>query len=317
MRIALSALLLVLSVCPSGAFFWKKKTDPAHAKMMEAAISRLDEGDCAGAVDSINSLLALGPSREIKERAYYCLGKCHEALGSSDKAIGTYRLAAALYPGNPLFPKALAQLYLSNGFYDKAADIYRGLIAKDPASLQLNLGLARSYAGLGALAEAAASYAAARAAGAEGGDFLAEFARCLESMRDFGGALVLLAEARAAAPADKSLPRLMARINARTGAYGTAVGLTEEACGAPCLDGGILFEKGTYLLMDGDRAGALAALDAAAPLLPEGDQSLALVRGLALRGLGRGPEAAAELEAASAGESDLLSALARAAGGAR
>ncbi|MDT8287398.1 MAG: tetratricopeptide repeat protein, partial [Elusimicrobiales bacterium] len=228
MRISFAALLLLLALCPVEAFFWKKKTDPSHEKLMEAAISRLDDGDCAGAVDSINSLLALGPSREIKERAYYCLGKCHEALGASDRAIGTYRLAAALYPGNTLFSKALAELYLSNGFYDKAAGIYRPLVGKNPSSSRLNLGLARSYAGLGALAEAAAGYAAARAAGAEGSDFLSEYARCLESMRDFDGALVLLDQARAAAPSDGTLPRLMARVNARMGAHSRAAGLAEE-----------------------------------------------------------------------------------------
>lgn len=314
MRISFAALLLLLALCPAEAFFWKKKTDPAHEKMMEAAISRLDDGDCAGAVDSINSLLALGPSREIKERAYYCLGKCHEALGASDRAIGTYRLAAALYPGNTLFPKALAELYLSNGFYEKAAGIYRPLVGKNPSSSRLNLGLARSYAGLGALAEAAASYAAARAAGAEGSDFLAEYARCLESMRDFDGALVLLDEARAAAPSDGTLPRLMARVNARMGAHSRAARLAEEACGPGCRDAGLLFEKGVYLLMAGDRAGALAALDAASPLLPEGDQPLELARGLALRGLGREAEAAAALKAASDGGSSLLSGLAGAAG---
>lgn len=315
MRLCPAILLLLLAVSPSDAFFWKKKPDPAHEKLMEAAVTRLNEGDCSGAVGSINSLLALGPSREIKERAYYCLGKCHEALGASDRAIGAYRLAAALYPDNTLFPKALAELYLANGFYDKAADIYRPLVRKDPSSSQLSLGLARSYAGLGALSEAADSYAAARASGAGGSDFLAEYARCLEAMRDFPGALALLTEARAAAPADKALPRLMARLSARTGSYGRAAGLADEACGTLCRDGGLLFEKGMYLLMDGDRAGALAAFDAAAPLLPEGDQALALARGLALRGIaGRAAEAAAELETASGGESGFLAGLARAAG---
>ena len=153
MRLCPALLLLILAVSPSEAFLWKKKTDPAHEKLMEAAISRLDDGDCGGAVAKIDSLLALGPSREIKERAYYCLGKCHEALGAANKAIGTYRLAAALYPENALFPKALAELYLTNGFYDKAVEIYRPLLKKDPSSYPLNLGLARSYAGLGALAQ--------------------------------------------------------------------------------------------------------------------------------------------------------------------
>lgn len=167
---------------------------------------------------------------------------------------------------------------------------------------------------MGALASAAAGYAAARASG--GGDpaFMAEYARCLESMRDFTGALALLNEARAAAPSDTALTRLMARVSARTGAYSRAAGLAEEACGPVCRDGGLLFEKGMYLLMAGDRAGALAALDAAAPLLPAEDQSLALVRGLALRGLGRAAEAAAELETVSAGDSSFLAGLARAAG---
>lgn len=330
MRLRPAALLLLLAVSPSAAFLWEKKTDPAHEKLMEAAVARLDDGDCAGAVDSINSLLAMDPSREIKERAYYCLGKCHEALGSPDRAISAYRLGAALYPDNALFPKALAELYLANGFYDKAADIYRELVGKaparrrapctdcgesrpDPSSYQLNLGLARSYAGMGALAEAAAGYAAARASGGGDAAFMAEYARCLEAMRDFGGAMALLAEARAAAPGDKALPRLMARVSARTGAYGRAAGLADEACGPVCRDAGLLFEKGVYLLMAGDRAGALAALDAAVPLLHEEDQSLALVRALALRGLGRAAEAAAELEAVSAGDSAFLAGLARAA----
>ncbi|MDT8287041.1 MAG: hypothetical protein RQ748_08040, partial [Elusimicrobiales bacterium] len=58
----------------------------------------------------------------------------------------------------------------------------------------------------------------------------------------------------------------------------------------------------------------VAALDAAAPLLPEGDQPLELVRGLALRGLGRAAEAAAALKAASEGGSSFLSGLAGTAG---
>lgn len=315
MRLCPAVLLLILAAAPSDAFFWKKKNDPAHEKLMEAAVSRLNDGDCAGAVGSINSLLALGPSREIKERAYYCLGKCHEALGASDRAIGAYRLAAALYPENTLFPKALAELYLANGFYDKAADIYRPLVRKDPSSSQLSLGLARSYAGLGALAESADSYAAARASGAGGADFLAEYARCLGAMRDFKGAISLLSEARSAAPSDKGLARAMARMSALAGDPLLAAGLSLEACGAVCRDGDILFERGMYLLMAGDRAAALAAFDAAAPLLPEGDQALALARGLSLRGLaGRSAEAAAALGAASGGESGFLAGLARAAG---
>ncbi|MDQ7772360.1 MAG: tetratricopeptide repeat protein [Elusimicrobiales bacterium] len=308
-------LLLLLAASPSEAFFWRKKADPAHEKLMKAAVARLDDGDCAGAVDSINSLLAMDPSREIKERAYYCLGKCHEALGAPDRAINTYRLAAALYPDNPLFPKALAELYLANGFYDKAADIYGPLAGKDPSSQQLNVGLARSYAGLGAFREAAASYAAARAAGAAGGAFLAEYARCLESMRDFKGAAALLREARAAAPSDAGLAREMARLASKSGDHYAAAVLADEACGPDCRDGEILFEKGIYLLLAGERSGALAALDAAAALLPGGDQALALVRGLALRGLGRPAESAAALEAASAGDSPFLAGLASAARG--
>lgn len=314
MKVPAAALLLLLSVSPSAAFFWKAKADPAHEKLMQEAVAHLDAGDCASAVGDINSLLGLGPSRAIKERAYYCLGKCHEALGSSDRAISTYRLAAALYTDNPLFPKALAELYLANGFYDKAAELYRPLLKKDPSSAQLNLGLARSYAGQGALALAAAAYEAARSAGAGGAVFLAEYARCLGSMRDFKGALSLLGEARSAAPADAGLTRTMARMSALGGDPLRGAGLVLEVCGAGCRDGGMLFERGMYLLMAGDRAGALAALDAAAPLLPEGDQALALARGLALKGLGRAHEAAAALTGASDGESDFLAGLARAGG---
>lgn len=311
--------LAAVLLSPGGAeaFFWKKRPDPAHEKLMQEAAAGLEAGDCGRTVGSINSLLELSPARGIKERAYYCLGKCQEALGDSDKAMGSYRLAAALYPDNPLFPRALAELYLSNGFYDKAAELYRPLLKKDPGSAQFHLGLARSYAGLGALAQAAASYAAARKAGASGPAFLSEYAGCLESMRDFAGAMVLLEEAGAGTPADRGIVRSMARLSARAGNYARAAELAAEACGADCRDGDLLFARGLYLLFAGDRLGALAAFDGASRLLPEGDQPLALARGLALRALGRGEEAERAFGEAAAGESRFLAGFALAAGGGR
>lgn len=311
----LSAVLL--SPGGAGAFFWKKKPDPAHEKLLQEAVAGLEAGDCGTAVASINSLLELSPARGIKERAYYCLGKCQEALGASDKAMASYRLAAALYPDNPLFPRALADLYLANGFYDKAVPLYLPLLKKEPGSVPLNLGLARSYAGLGALAQAAASYADAREAGASGPAFLSEYAGCLEAARDFAGAAALLEEAKAAAPADRGVVGALARLKARSGDYARAAELAAEACGADCRDGDLFFERGLYLLFAGDRKGALAAFDEAGRFLPEGDQPLALARGLALRALGRGGEAARALGEAAAGESRFLAGFAQAAGGGR
>ncbi|HOI43905.1 MAG TPA: hypothetical protein PK523_13255, partial [Elusimicrobiales bacterium] len=89
------------------------------------------------------------------------------------------------------------------------------------------------------------------------------------------------------------------------------------ACGADCRDGDLFFERGLYLFFAGDRLGALEAFDGAARSLPAGDQTLALARGLALRALGRGEEAARAFGEAAAGESRFLAGFALAAGGGR
>jgi len=134
-------------------------------------------------------------------RAYWLLGKSHEALGSLDKALSVYQVAVKLYPRDPGLLVALGDLFRKVGLDDRAMPQYQAALKADPDNatahtalggilteqglfpaatphfkaalsrkpkdLDAMLGLGRSLAGEGKLEEAEATLGAGLKAGGD------------------------------------------------------------------------------------------------------------------------------------------------------
>ena len=151
-------LLLLSAPRPCPAFLFGRDSEKKALAAADSMRAAFEDGNCAAVQESYTVLLNEKPSRALRETAYGYLGRCYEAEGLPDKAIGLYKLALELFPDNILFASRLGQIYNKTGFFESAEPLFLKVLALKNDDTDANLGLARAYAGLGFLAKAADFY---------------------------------------------------------------------------------------------------------------------------------------------------------------
>lgn len=295
---ALCALLCLAA--PARAFFFGGSSDERAGELLAGIRAAYGAGNCAAALAASEKFMGEKPPDRMREEAYGYMGRCYEALGAVDKAIGLYKLALGLHPDNVLFSYRLARIYNQAGFYQLAAPLFLKSLSLYPDDPEANLGLARAYASLGFLGRAKEFYSKAvilqdfRDAAA-----LEEYARCMLRKGDWGEALFIAAKGEEAAPKAAVWPALEARAMAGQGNYNAAITLLEAAISLePSRP--LRLERALYQLMGGLPQRAAQSADAELAADP-GDALAAAVKGMALYSLGRKGEAEAYFMRARSG----------------
>lgn len=282
--------ILLLCAVPAEAFLFGRASDEKAAAGLREMRAAFGRGDCAAALSLSEAFFNEKPPAEMREEAYGYLGRCYEASGSTDKAIGLYKLAIGLYPANALFSTRLALIYNRAGFPENAAPLFLKVLEIGGGNAEANLGLARSYAAMGYLSRAKEFYS--RAAELQRfGDaaVLEEYARCMLRKRDWDKTVELAGKGRLLAPRSALWPRLEARAHAGRGDYYKAVDRMESAIR---LNSGrkLRLERALYLLMGGLPRRAIEAAETELAADPA-DPLAAGVKGMALYSLGLKEEA--------------------------
>ncbi len=298
---ALAAALLLAAAAPARAFlFWGHGNARAGALLgeMGAAFGR---GDCVTVLERSGDFFGEKPPAEMREEAYGYTGRCYEASGSTDKAIGVYKLAIGLYPENSLFAYRLALIYNQSGFPETAVPLFIKVLAVYPDDIGANLGLARAYAALGFLAKAGDYYSrAVILQDFKDGPVLKEYAFCMLRKRDWNEALFAAGKGAQVSPALAAWPLVEARVRAGRGDYHTALASMEAAIRLePSRH--LRLERALYQLLGGLPRRAAESADAEL-LLDKADPLASLVKGMALYKLGDKAGAAEYFTLAKAGE---------------
>lgn len=290
-RIAALCALLFLAA-PARAFLFGGASDERAGELLAGMRASYASGDCGAALAGSEKFMGEKPPERMREEAYGYMGRCYEALGSVDKAIGLYKLALGLHPDNVLFSYRLARIYNQAGFHQLAAPLFLKSLSLYPDDPEANLGLARAYAALGFLGRAKEFYSKAvilqdfRDAAA-----LEEYAVSMLRKGDWGEALYIAAKGQEAAPKAAVWPALEARAMAGQGKYNTAIALMESAISLKS-SRELRLERALYQLMGGLPQRAAQSADAELAAAP-GDALAAAVKGMALYSLGRKGEAEA------------------------
>jgi tetratricopeptide (TPR) repeat protein len=282
--------LLLLCAAPAEAFLFGRASDKKAASGLQEMRAAFVRGDCGSALSLSEDFLKEKPPAEMREEAYGYMGRCYEASGSTDKAIGLYKLAIGLYPANALFATRLALIYNSAGFPENAAPLFLKVLEIGGGDAETNLGLARSYAAMGYLSRAKDFYAAAaELQGFGDSGVLEEYARCMLRKRDWDEAVAVAGKGRAIAPRSSLWPMIEARVHAGRGDYSGAVSLMDSALS---FGSGrkLRLERALYLLLGGQPLRAIEAAEAELSAGPA-DPLAAMVKGMALYSLDRKGEA--------------------------
>lgn len=292
--------LLLLCASPAEGFLFGRASDEeasAGLREMRAAFGR---GDCAAVLSRSEDFFKEKPPAGMREEAYGYMGRCYEASGSTDKAIGIYKLAIGLYPANALFATRLALIYNSAGFPANAAPLFLKALELGGGDTEANLGLARAYAAMGYLTRAKSFYSrAAELQGFADAAVLEEYARCMLRKRDWEEATALARKGRLVAPLSSLWPTIEARVRAGRGDYAGAAEMMDTAL---LLGSGrkLRLERALYLLLGGVPLRAIEAAEAEL-LADPADPLAAAVKGMALYSLGQKAEAADYFGRARAG----------------
>lgn len=295
MRPALLLALLFFALPRAEAFFFGRTSDKPAGELLGKVRAAYEAGDCQGALELAEKLLAEKPPAGMREQAYVYMGSCYETCGSPDKAISLYKLASGLYPGNLLFSRRLALIYNATGFPQLAAPLFGKVLAARSDDVEANLGLARAYAAQGFLSRAKGHYSRAvilqdfRDAGA-----LEEYARWMLKKGDWEEAVYIAARGAQLSPASGIWPALEARALAGQGKYYKAIEAMEAAIRLQP-SRSLRLERALYLLMGGLPKRAMEAAEA--ELASGADPLASMIKGMALYAQGRKPEAAPLLAA--------------------
>jgi len=292
--------LLLAAAVPARAFFFGGESDKKAGAILDSMRTAFEAGSCSSVLELSGGFLDEKPPAAMREEAYGYTGRCYEAAGFADKAIGVYKLARELYPDNVLFASRLAFIYGQSGFPELAVPLFLNVLSVETDDIDANLGLARAYSGLGFLSKAKEFYS--RAVILQ--DFrdaptLAEYARCMLRKRDWAEAVFIAGKGAAAAPGTSVWKLVEARALAGQGDYKRALPLIESAIRLdPARQ--LRLERALYLLMGGMPRRAAEAADAE---LAAGaaDPLASVIKGMALYSQGRRTEAAPYLYAAHAG----------------
>ena len=297
---ALAAALL-LAAAPAQAFLFWGGGDGRSGALLEEMRSAFGRGDCDAVLQKADDFFGEKPPAGMREEAYGYTGRCYEASGSTDKAIGTYKLARGLYPENSLFAYRLALIYNKSGFPENAVPLFIKVLAVYPGDIGANLGLARAYAALGFLAKAGDYYSrAVILQDFKDGPALKEYAFCMLKKRDWNEALFAAGKGAQVSPALSAWPLVAARAGAGRGDYHQALKSMEAAIELePSRH--LRLERALYLLLGGLPLRAAEAADAEL-LLDKADPLASLVKGMALYKLGDKAGAADYFARAGAGE---------------
>lgn len=297
----LAAALLLAAPAPARAFLFGGSGSRKAGTLLGEMGSAFERGDCVAVIEKYGVFSGEKPPAEMREEAYGYLGRCFEASGSTDKAIGLYKLALGLYPENSLFAFRLGLIYNQAGFPENAAPLFSKVLAGYPDDMGATLGLARAYASLGFLAKAGDSYS--RAVILQ--DFkdvpvLKEYAFCMLKKRDWKEALFVAGKGEQASHGLAAWPLVEARVRAGQGEYYKALTAIETAIRLEP-SRRLRLERALYLLMGGLPQRAMLAADAEL-LLNKADPLASLVKGMALYKLGDKAGAAAYFAVAGSGE---------------
>jgi tetratricopeptide (TPR) repeat protein len=296
-----SVLCLLLAVAaPAEAFLFGGASDKKAAAVLSGMRSAFGRGDCDSVLDISDSFLEEKPSAGLREEAYGYMGRCYENQGLADKAIGLYKLALGLYPGNILFAGRLAAIYNQAGFSADAVPLFLKVLDIRSDDIDANLGLGRAYASLGFYSKAKGFYSRAVVL-QDFGDpaVLREYAFCMLKKGDWGEAVYIAGKGAQAEPGSSDWKLIEARSLAGQGDYRKAVADMDAGINiSPSRR--LRLERALYLLLSGDKR--LAAEAADRELAVDGTDPLAsLIKGMSLYSLGEKTEAARYFEAARAG----------------
>lgn len=298
---ALAAALLLAAAVPARAFLFGGNSDKKAGELLAGMSEAFERGDCAAVLEKSGAFFGEKPPAEMREEAYGYAGRCYEASGSTDKAIGIYKLARGLYPENSLFAYRLALIYNQSGFQNTAVPLFLKVLEVYPDDIGANLGLARAYAELGFLAKAGDHYSrAVILQDFKDGPVLKEYAFCMLKKRDWNEALFLEGKGSQVSPGLAAWPLVEARVRAGRGDYHQALTSIESAIKLePSRH--LRLERALYLLLAGLPRRAMDAADAEL-LLDKADPLAALVKGMALYKLGDKAGSADYFSRAEAGE---------------
>lgn len=297
----LAAALLLAAAVPARAFLFGGHSDKEAAALLGEMSAAFERGECVTVLEKFGDFFGEKPPAKMREEAYGYAGRCFEASGSTDKAIGVYKLARGLYPENSLFAYRLALIYNQSGFPENAVPLFLKVLAVYPDDIGANLGLARSYASLGFLAKAGDYYSrAVILQDFKDGPALKEYAFCMLKKRDWNEALFVAGKGSQVSPGLSAWPLVEARVRAGKGEYYKAVAAMEAAVKLePSRH--LRLERALYQLLAGLPRRAMAAADAEL-LLDKADPLASLVKGMALYNLGDKAGSAEYFTRAGAGE---------------
>ncbi len=284
-RAGLGAALVLAAALPARAFFFGGNSDKRARALLSEMDGAFGRGDCVTVLEKAGEFFGEKPPAELREEAYGYAGRCFETSGSTDKAIGVYKLAGGLYPENSLFAYRLALIYNQSGFPGNAVPLFNKVLAVYPDDIGANLGLARAYSALGFLARAGDYYSrAVILQDFKDGPALKEYAFCMLKKRDGNEALFLAGKGAQVSPWLAVWPLVEARVRAGKGEYYKALAAMEAALKLqPSRQ--LRLERAVYLLLAGLPRRAAEAADAEL-LLDKTDPLASLVKGLALYNLG-------------------------------
>ncbi len=300
MRLPAALLLTLCLAAPARAFFFGGGTDKKAGAVLENMRSAFETGNCVSVLKLSASFLGEKPPAGMREEAYGYMGRCYEAVGSADKAIGLYKLSLELYPDNVLFAYRLALIYNQSGFPELAIPLFLKVLFVKTDDIEANLGLARAYSRLGFLSKAKELYS--RSVILQ--DFmdassLEEDARCMLRKRDWAEALFIAGKGAQAAPRSAVWHLVEARTMAGQGKYAQALPFIEAAIRLQS-SRQLRLERALYLLMGGLPRRAIEAADAELSADVK-DPLASIIKGMALYSLGNKKEAEPYLYAAHSG----------------
>ena len=276
----LSAIMLLAAPSGVSAFLFGKISDKEAAEMLGRMADAFDRGDCSSVAALSEDLFNEKPPSDIREKAYYYLGRCYEVQGATDKAVTIYNLAYGLYPDNKFFSSRLSAIYLHAGFYAEAIPLFKRMLQDRADDIAANAGLGRCYASLGFLSKAKLYYSRAVVLGEfKDMGLLKEYASWMLKKRDWEEAELILNYAVRLDSGDAQLRESLSRAAAGRGDYGEAAGRLREAVNLAPADRSLALALALAELLDGNYEAALAAVPSA-----KGEKNaLALVvRGMAL-----------------------------------
>lgn len=140
------------------AFFWGKTSDKDIKRYFKEMENDFNSGNCTEVISKYNTIMDKKPNSEIRLKILKYAGQCYIKLNEIDKALGLYKLAILLYPGEIDFKKRLGQIYCQNGFYENALELFLEVLQKNKNDYEIILLIARAYAKLGFLEDAKKYY---------------------------------------------------------------------------------------------------------------------------------------------------------------